>query len=177
MNRFFISRTQLAALVCVVVAGAASLTGQAKSNLYKEVMDRRAKINWKTAPANAIPSDVCTILAACGAGGDKLIAMPKGADGATRVLFLSHDAKKADVVVVLRQTPAESYFFSVGPDGSLMKTAYYAPGKSWLSMGAALSKPIYEKEATAWVAQINKIAAGNSAAPAAAPAPAAEPQG
>ena len=175
MNRFFISRKQLAALVCVVVAGAVSLAGQAKSNLYKEVMDRRARIVWKNAPPNAIPQDVCTILAACGAGGDKLIAMPKGADGATRVLLLSHDAKKADVVIVLRQTPSESYFFSVGADGALMKTAYYAPGKAWVAMGTGLSRPIYDKEATAWVAQVDKIASGNSAAPAAAPA--AEPQG
>jgi hypothetical protein len=112
MSRFCISRKQLTAMICFVVAGALSLAGQAKpGNLFKEVSDRKAKIVWKNAPPNAIPQDVCTILAVCGPGGDKLIAMPKATEGGTsvsRVLMLSHDAKKADVVVLLRQTPSDA---------------------------------------------------------------------
>ena len=180
MNRFCLSRKQLTALICFVVAGAAGLAGQAKpGNLFKEVADRQAKIVWKAAPANAIPPDVCTMLAVCGPGGEKLIAMPKATEGGqmvSRVLMLSHDAKKAEVVVLLRQTPGDAYFFAVGPDGALQKAAYYATGKPWVPMGTALSRPVFEKDAAAWITQVDKIAAGNAAPAPAAPA-AEEPKG
>jgi hypothetical protein len=176
MNRFCISRKQLAALICFVVAGAIGLAGQAKpTNLFKEVMDRKGKIVWKNAPANAIPADVCTILATCVGGGDKLIAIPKTMEGGKQVargLFLSHDAKKADMVVLLYQTPTDAYFFAVAPDGALQKAAYWATGKSWVQMGNALSRPVFDKDVQVWLGQVAKVSSGNSA-----PAPAAEPQG
>ena len=74
MNRSRSSRMQLAALICFAVAGALSLSGQAKpTNLFKEVADRKAKIVWSNAPASMLPADVCSILG-CVAGGDKFIA-------------------------------------------------------------------------------------------------------
>jgi hypothetical protein len=178
MNRVRFIRVQLAVFVCFVVAGALGLAGQAKpTNLFKEVEDHKAKIVWKNAPANTIPADVCTILQACAAGPDKLIAQPKVTEAGkqvTRMLFLSHtnDAKKADIVVVTRVTPTEAYFFAVGPDGELQKAAYWTTGKSWVQMGSALSKPTFEKDKQIWLDQIGKISAG-----APAPAAAAAPQG
>jgi hypothetical protein len=177
MNRFACNRKHLVALVCLVVSGAIGLAGQAKpTNLFKEVMDRKGKIVWKNAPANAIPADVCTILAACVGGGDKLIAIPKVTEGGKQVargLFLSHDAKKAEMVVLLRQTPTEAYFFSVGPDGTMQKAAYWATGKTWVPIGTALSRPVFDKDVEVWLNQVAKISSGNAAAtpsPAAAPA-------
>jgi hypothetical protein len=176
MNRFCISRKQLTALICFVVAGALGLAGQAKpTNLFKEVADRKGKIVWKAAPANSIPPDVCTILAACVGGGDKLIAMPKATEGGKQIargLFLSHDAKKADVVVLLRQTPTDAYFFSVAPDGTLQKAAYWTTGKSWVQMGTSLSRPVFEKDNQVWLDYVVKISSGSAAT-----APAAEPRG
>jgi hypothetical protein len=176
MNRFCISRKQLTALICFVVAGALGLAGQAKpTNLFKEVADRKGKIVWKAAPANSIPQDVCAILAACVGGGDKLIAMPKATEAGKQVargLFLSHDVKKADLVILLRQTPTDAYFFSVAPDGTLQKAAYWTTGKSWVQMGTALSRPVFEKDNQVWLDYVVKISSGS-----AAHAPAAEPQG
>lgn len=178
MNRVRFIRVQLAGFVCFVVAGALGLAGQAKpTNLFKEVEDHKAKIVWKNAPANAIPEDVCTILQACGAPPEKLIALPKATEGGlpvARGMFLSHtsDAKKADMVILLRQTPTDAYFFAVGPDGELQKAAYWTTGKSWVQMGTALSKPTFEKDKQMWLDQVAKISAG-----APAPAAAAAPQG
>lgn len=175
MNRFCVSRKQLTALICFLVAGALGLAGQAKpTNLFKEVMDRKGKIVWKNAPANTIPPDVCTILAACVGGGEKLIAIPKVTEAGKQVargLFLSHDAKKADLVVLLRQTPTDAYFFSIGPDGTMQKAAYWTTGKAWVQMGTALSRPVFDKDIQVWLNQVVKISSGNTAAPAAAPDP------
>ena len=120
MNSVRFTRSHLTALLCLVVAGALGLAGQAKpTNLFKEVMDRKDKIVWKNAPANAIPPDVCMILQACAGAPDKLIALPKVTEAGKQVargLFWSrtNDAKKADVVILLRQTPTDAYFFAAG---------------------------------------------------------------
>ena len=185
MNRVRFSRKhrkQLAALICLVVAGALTLAGQAKpTNLFKEAMDRKGKIVWKNAPANTIPQDVCIILQACAAGPDKLIAIPKVTEAGKQVargLFLSHtnDAKKADMVILLRQTPTDAYFFAVAPDGTLQKAAYWpGPGKPWGPMGTTLSKPTFDKDTEVWLGQLVKLS--SSSTPAAAPAAAADSQG
>ena len=174
MNSVHFSRMQLASVICLIVAGALSLSGQAaQGNLFKEVVDHKAKIVWKNAPATAIPQDVCTILQACAAGPDKLIALPKVTEAGKQVargLFLSHtnDAKKADMVILLRQTPTDAYFFSVAPDGSIQKAAYWTTGKPWVQMGAALSKPVFDKDKQIWLQQVGKLGSGPATAPAAA---------
>jgi hypothetical protein len=163
MNRVRLNKNQLPALICFVLAGALGLAGQAKpTNLFKEVMNRKDKIVWKDAPANAIPRDVCTILATCGAGADKLIAMPQATEGGMQVargLFLSHsnDGKKTEMIILLRQTPVDAYFFSVAPDGTLEKAAYWAKGKPWVAMGTALSRPMFEKDDQAWLNRVAKF--------------------
>ena len=170
MNRVRFSRRQLTALICFVVAGALGLVGQAKpTNLFKEVVDRKGKIVWKNAPANAIPQDVCTILQACAGAPDKLIALPKVTEAGKQVargLFLSrtNDAKKADIIILLRQTPVDAYFFALAPDGTLQKAAYWVTGKPWVPMGVVLSRPIFEKDKQVWLDHMPKL----SAAPAAA---------
>jgi hypothetical protein len=177
MNRVRFIRIQLAGFICFVVAGALGLAGQAKpTNLFKEVSDRKGKIVWKNAPANAIPTDVCTILQACAAGPDKLIALPAATEGGKKVargLFLSHtnDAKKADMVILTRQTPTDAYFFAVAPDGTLQKAAYWTTGKSWVQMGNIISKPAFDKDKEVWLDFLAKLGSA-PAAPAAA-----QPQG
>jgi len=177
MNRVRFSRRQLAALICFTVAGALGLAGQAKpTNLFKEVVDRKAKIVWRNAPGNAIPMDVCSILQACGGAPDKLIALPKVTEGGkqlARGLFLSRTMdKKSDVIIMTRQSPTDAYFFSLGPDGNVLKAAYWTTGKPWVPMGAAISKSVSDKDKQVWLDHLIKI----SSAPAAAPA-AAESQG
>ena len=170
MNRVCFTRRQLTALLCLVLAGTLGLAGQAKpTNLFKEVVDRKGKIVWKNAPPNANPQDVCAILQACAGAPDKLIALPKVTEGAKQVargLFLSrtNDAKKADVVILLRQTPTDAYFFALAPDGSVQKAAYWTTGKPWVPMGAAISRSISDKDKQVWLDHIAKISSGTSAA-------------
>lgn len=172
MNRVGFSRIQLTGFICFMVAGALGLAGQAKpTNLFKEVLDRKGKIVWRNAPANTIPVDVCTMLQACAANPDKLIALPKATEAGkqvVRALFLSrsNDAKKADMVILTRQTPTDVYFFALAPDGTLQKAAYWSTGKPWVPMGTALSKPTFDKDKQIWLDHLVKI----GSAPA-APAP------
>jgi hypothetical protein len=151
-----------AGLICALVAGALTLAGQStQGNLFKEVQDREAKIVWKAAPAGAIPADVCSILDTC-SGANKLIALPKATEGGkvvARGLFVSHsnDGKNAQMVILLRQTPTDVYFFSVAPDGSLNKAAYWTTGKSWVELGSMLSKPIFDKDKQIWLQHVAKL--------------------
>src|SRR3989304_9926887 len=70
-------RFHLAGFLCLVMAGSLGLAGQARpSNLFKEVVDRKARIVWRNAPQNAIPADVCMLLQTCAGAPDKLIALP-----------------------------------------------------------------------------------------------------
>jgi hypothetical protein len=169
MKKARFSRIQLASLIGLVVAGALALGGQAKpTNLFKEVGDRKAKIVWSNAPASMLPADVCAILA-CAAGSDKFIARPKVTEGGklvARALILSHDAKKADAILLMRQTPTDVYFFAVAPDGNVLKAAYYTTGKPWVAIGAALSKPTFEKDKQVWLDYVTKLGSA-PAAPAA----------
>jgi len=126
--------------------------GAGSYNLTKEVMDKKGVIVWKPAPANAIKQDVCNLLSVC-AGPTKLIAF-QATEGATTVghgLFLTQDEKHADVVVLERQTPADTFFFLLSSDGSLTKAAYaQVTSTSWQLMGNALSQPTFEKDKAAW---------------------------
>ena len=158
----------------VVISLQTSVWAQAKPaaggnyNLTKEVMDKKGVIVWKNAPANAIPQDVCNMFAVCN-GPTKLIAL-QATEGGTivgRGLFLTQDAKHADVVVLERQTPADRYYFLVSNDGSLAKAAYaQVTSTSWQVMGNALSQPTFDKDKAAW--QKRLAALGTAPAPAAA---------
>jgi len=173
MNTARFCRIKLVGFVCLVVAGSLGLAGQTKpTNLFKEVVDRKGKIVWRNAPQNAIPVDVCTLLQFCAGAPDKRIALPSVTEAGklvARGLYLSRssDAKKADMVVLARQTPTDFYYFALAPDGTLLKTAYWTTGKPWIQMGNALARPTFEKDRQIWLDHLAKLAA--------APAPPAEP--
>jgi hypothetical protein len=155
MNRFSFRRKHLTAFVVFLVAGALGLAGQAKpTNLFKEVSDRKAKIVWSNAPSSMGLNDVCAILG-CAAGQDKFIARPKTTEAGkplVRALVLSHDvATKGDMILLMRQTPTDAYYFALAPDGTLAKAAYWTLGKPWVAMGTALSGPTFNKDKQVWL--------------------------
>ena len=139
-------------------------------NLTKEVSDKKGAIVWKDAPSDAIPREVCTILTACG-GQNKLIALPAATEGGQKVgrgMFLSKSRDgKTDLIILLRQTYNDRYFYLLGPDGNLQKAAFIQLGaKSWQPIAAALVQPTFDKEKKAWHDHVLKLGA---APPAAAP--------
>ena len=141
--------------------------GAGSYNLAKEVMDKKGAIVWKNAPPTAIHQDVCNLFAVC-TGPLKLITLPKATEGGTLVgrgLFLTQDAKHADVVVLEHQTASDTYFFLVSSDGNMAKAAYaQVTSTSWQMMGNAVSEPTFEKDKAAWQKGLAKL--GGAPAPA-----------
>jgi hypothetical protein len=131
-------------------AGKGAPAGQ--YNIVKEITDHKDTLNWKAAP-NGIPSDVCAILQVCN-GTTKVIALPRSTEGGqpvARGVFLTQDDKKAEVLVLERQTPVDEYFFLLTPQGTLAKAAYAQVGsKSWLPVGMALGGPVFDKDKVVW---------------------------
>jgi hypothetical protein len=121
-------------------------------NVVKDIMDHKDTLNWKPAP-NGIPGDVCTILQVCN-GEVKVIALPRATEGAVPVgrgVFLTQDDKKVDVLVLERQTPSDTYFFLLTPQGTLAKAAYaQVNSRSWLRVGMALGGPVFDKDKVVW---------------------------
>jgi len=162
-------RVNLVGFICLVMAGSLGLAGQATpANLFKEVVDRKARIVWANAPQNSIPIDACTILQACAGAPDKLITMAPVTEAGKRVargLFLSrsNDARKADMVILARQTPTDYYFFALAPDGTLLRSAYWTTGKPWIQMGNALARPTFEKDKQLWLDRLTKLGAAPAA--------------
>jgi hypothetical protein len=152
----------LAPIILMAAAGhsAANLRAQAAKsaapaasyNIEKEIMDHKATLDWKPA-ANGIPADVCTILQVCN-GAVKVIALPRATEGGQPVgrgVFLTQDDKKADVLVLERETPVDRYYFLLTPQGTLAKAAYAQVGaRSWTPVGTALSGPIFDKDKVVW---------------------------
>jgi len=153
----------LAPIAVVVIASqpAANLSAQAKPaaaapagqvNIVKEIMDHKDMLNWKPAP-NGVPSDVCAILQVCN-GAVKVVALPKSTENGQPVLrgvFLTQDDKKADVLVLERDTAVDRYYFLLTPQGTLAKAAYAQVGsRSWTPVGMALSGPIFDKDKVVW---------------------------
>jgi len=121
-------------------------------NVVKEILNHKDTLNWKSVD-NAIPGDVCTILQVCN-GAVKMIALPRATEGGVPVgrgVFLTQDGKKADVLVLERQTPSDTYFFLLTPDGTLAKAAYAQVGsRSWLPVGMSLGGPVFDKDKVVW---------------------------
>ena len=121
-------------------------------NVVKEILNHKDTLNWKSVD-NAIPGDVCTILQICN-GAVKMIALPRATEAGVPVgrgVFLTQDGKKADVLVLERQTPSDTYFFLLTPDGTLAKAAYAQVGsRSWLPVGMALGGPVFDKDKVVW---------------------------
>jgi len=138
-------------------------------NLAKEVSDKKGAIVWKDAPADAMPREVCTILAACGAQ-NKLIALPPATEGGQKVgrgMFLSKSRDgKSDLIILLRQTYNDKYFYLLGPDGNVQKAAFIQLGaKSWSPIAVALVQPTFDKEKKVWHDHVLKLGAAPPAAP------------
>lgn len=133
-------------------AGKSAAPAGASYNVVKEIMDHKDTLNWKSVD-NGIPGDVCTILLVCN-GPVKLIALPRVTEGGipvARGVFLTQDSKKTDVLVLERQTPSDTYFFLLTPQGTLARAAYAQVGsRSWLPVGMALSQPIFDKDKVVW---------------------------
>lgn len=94
-------------------------------NIVKEILDRKDTLNWKLA-GNGIPADVCTIFQVCN-GTTTVIALPRTTEGGQPVghgVFLTQNTKHADVLVLERQTPLDTYFFLLTSQGTLSKAAY-----------------------------------------------------
>jgi hypothetical protein len=135
------------------------------ANIYKDVIDHKAQIQWRPAPALGIPSDVCQMLKVCeDKGAPKMTMLPRATEGRQPVgrgLFLtgSKDPKNPDAVVLEHQTVSELYFLLVAPDGSLQKAAYLQQGSTqWLPIASSLAKPVFEKDAKDWHDWILKLA-------------------
>ena len=135
----------------------------ASYNVTKEILDHK-ELNWKPA-ANGIPQDVCSILQVCN-GEVKVIALPRATEGGLPVgrgVFLTQDDKKAEVLVLERQTPSDTYFFLLTPQGTLAKAAYAQVGaRSWTPVGMALSGPVFDKDKVVWHNWASKL--GSAAA-------------
>lgn len=148
--------------------GPARLRAQAggQVNVTKDIMDHKGILNWKPA-ANGIPQDVCTILQVCN-GETKLVVLPRTTEGGlpiARGVFLTQDAKKMDVLVLERQSTADTYYFLVTPQGTLAKAAYaQVGGTSWVPMGMALADPTFKKDAAVWHNWASKLGAGPATA-------------
>jgi hypothetical protein len=127
-------------------------------NITKEILDRKDTLNWKPA-ANGIPADVCAILQVC-SGTNKVIAIPVATEGGQKVargVFLTQDQKHADTLVLERQTPSDTYFFLLTPQGTLAKAAYaQVTSKSWLPMGS-LAEPTFDKDKALWHGWASKL--------------------
>lgn len=156
----------------LLVSAQLAIAAPQADNLYKDIMDKKGSIQWKTAPDNAIPSDVCTIVQAC-AGTAKVAVLPASTEGGQKLergLFLSPTGDKThpEALILEHYTAANTYYFLLGSDGNLQKTAFFQFGaKSWVAMANSLGKATFDKDKTAWVAWVTK--------PAAAPAAAAKP--
>jgi hypothetical protein len=133
-------------------AGKSAAPAGSAYNVAKEIMDHKDTLNWKSVD-NGIPADVCTILLVCN-GAVKVVALPRATEGGVPVgrgVFLTQDSKKMDVLVLERQTPADTYFFLLTPQGTLAKAAYAQVGsRSWLAVGMALSQTVFDKDKVVW---------------------------
>jgi hypothetical protein len=148
------------------------LAGQAKpasapsqsANLFKEVLNHKGQIQWKSAPPPGIPTQVCLMLKVCqGKEAAKFVALPRSTEGGQPVgrgLYLSGtgDPKNPDAVLLEHETMSEIYFFLLSPDGNLAKTAFIQRGgSSWMSLASLLAKPAFEKDQKAWLDSVMKI--------------------
>jgi hypothetical protein len=160
-----ISLTALNSPLMVVARQAKAASSAAEDNLFKDALDHREKINWRTPPANAIPSGACTILETCSNPVTKMATLPRKVEGGQavgRAMFLVNtgNSKNPEGIVIEHQTVTEVYFFKLSPDGSCDKTAYIQRGGSWYPMANSLSQPTFDMDKKVWMAAIEKLNKG-----------------
>ena len=138
------------------------LAGQAKpsGNFVQQVLDHKADVTWITYKTPTIPDDVCTMLSVCGGAPAKVAALPPATIGGRKVgraLFLTQ-VKNQPAILLEHQVPGrEVYFFLLGPNGTMQKTAYLEDGKSFIMFltGSTAILPIPKAELTP--AQIDEL--------------------
>lgn len=138
------------------------LAGQAKTagNFVKQVLDHKADVTWITYKTPTLPDDVCTLLSVCTGPAAKVAALPPATIGGRKVgraLFLT-ELKNQQVIVLEHQVPSrEVYFFLLGPDGALQKTAYLEDGKSFLVIANSLAQPTFNADMKDWSEWASKL--------------------
>lgn len=172
MARTFTGRSVLVVLSALVLlsVGLNSATVSARQaapanvNLYQEVMNHKAAINWQNSPADNYPDDACNYLDACSAdrSAPKVFVLPVTTVDGRRVaravyLVKIKDPKQQEAVVFEHQSTRETYFFRLAPDGSISHTAYLENGKAWLLIANQLGQPIFNKDVADWRAALAKV--------------------
>ena len=132
-------------------------------NLYQDVMAHKASLRWANAPAANYPDDACNYLHACSSDGSapKVFVLPIATIGGRRTaravyLVKVRDPKEPEAVIFEHQTADQTYFFRIGPDGSIVYSAYLEPGRSWLLIANQLGQPVFDKDASDWHAALSK---------------------
>jgi hypothetical protein len=167
VQRVFSTALLLAAIACwpgnnlrAAQAAKGSAPAAQQFNVTKDILDHKDTLNWKPAPDSAIPADVCYMFQVC-VGATKVIALPAATEGGTKVargVFLTQDAKHADVLVLARQTPTERYYFLLSSQGTLVKVAYaQLTSASWVPMGIAVAQPTFDKDKVVWHTWASKL--------------------
>ena len=149
------------ASVVMVLAFSVQLAAQAP-NLVKEVTQKQGAITWITYKTPTVPDDVCTLLSACSGPAAKVAALPPATIGGRKVgraLFLIQQ-KNQPALLLEHQVPgSEVYFFLLGPDGTLQKTAYLEQGKSFIVIANSLAQPKFQADMKDWQAWAAKLGA------------------
>jgi hypothetical protein len=132
-------------------------------NLYQDVMSHKATINWQTSPDDNYPDDACTVIDSCSSDGSKpkVFVLPAATIDGRRVgravyLVKSKDPKQPETLVFEHQTASKVYFFRVGPDGNIAKTAYFERGGNWLLVANSLGQSTYDADAPAFHDALSK---------------------
>jgi hypothetical protein len=166
----FMGTSRLATYSLGMIAGAALLAaclvlGEAPAaatpapgvNLYQDVMSHKATINWQISPDDNYPDDACNVIDSCSSDGSKpkvFVLPPVTIDGRRvgRAVYLvkTKDPKQPEALVFEHQTASKVYFFRVGPDGNISKTAYFERGGNWLLVANPLGQPTFDADAPAW---------------------------
>lgn len=144
------------------------LAGQAKpaGNFVKQVLDHKADVTWITYKTPTLPDEVCTELSVCSGPAAKVAALPPATIAGRKVgraLFLTQ-MKNQEVIVLEHQVPnREVYFFLLGPDGGLQKTAYLEEGKSFLVIANSLAQPTFSADMKDWSEWASKLGSAKAA--------------
>jgi len=157
-------RATMLPMVCLgLLASSAYMAAQSKpsGNFVKDVMDHKGEIQWITYKTPTLPDDVCTMLSTCTGPAAKVAALPPATIRGRKVgraLFLT-EVKKQPAIILEHQIPNSAvYFFQLGSDGSLQKTAYLEEGKSFIVIANSLAQPIFQADMKDWQAWVAKPA-------------------
>ena len=151
------------ALLLVALGFSFQLAAQ-ETNLVKDVMAHKGQIDWRNAPAAAIPPDVCDLLQACGKEMKVASLKPAMEGGATvkRGMFLTQtgNPKNPEAIILVHYTPNEIYYFLLGPDGNPQKTIYGQYNRPYEAIANMLGQPAFNRDKKAWQEWLTKLVAG-----------------